>query len=204
MDMDKIMELETLAAWISTVREQVAALSNELDALAKKVDAKTRQVDSPRQHAERLLRAQIMTPHELAAELGQPLTAVQAMIRELKDRVYNVGTHRYPRLTWVVGDNASIEELCTAVELLVRERPVTREELRAATGARDNRIGGALRRIQRNGVRVENLGTEIRARWFAMPTQTNGTSADRRRAITSEGYTSSAEQEHDGPGTEPG
>lgn len=65
-----------------------------------------------------------------------------------------------------VGDDAPPEVLFRQVERLLRERPHTEEELVEATGARRNRVRGALVHFNRFGPEVRNIGKNRRAQWW--------------------------------------
>lgn len=122
------------------------------------------------EQAELALRVSPRSIVELADAIGRAVGPVAAALRDLKTsgKVYNVGTEERPRWTWVVGDHSTPDELHAAVERLISERPMTHEEIVAATGARANRINGVLVRL-RDAKRVYNLGTANRARWFLLP-----------------------------------
>lgn len=121
------------------------------------------------QRIEGVLRHRIASVQEIAAELGSPVVRVVAIVRSLGRRVYNVGTEDRPRWTLVVGDETTNEDLAAALERLLRERPFYRDELREALGARDNRIGGAFNRLQRNRIKIMNIGTNAKARYLIAP-----------------------------------
>ncbi len=67
-----------------------------------------------------------------------------------------------------VGDEGSTPELMEAIRALITERPLTFQEIIEATGARDNRIKGAITALQRHGARVLDIAPEgtRRAVWF--------------------------------------
>jgi hypothetical protein len=66
----------------------------------------------------------------------------------------------------IVGDDGPTAELMETVKKLITERPMTFQDLLRETGARDNRIKGVLMRLQREGAKVVNLGTNSKALWF--------------------------------------
>lgn len=68
------------------------------------------------------------------------------------------------------GDEGSTEELMSVIKQLLQGRALTFQEL-LETGARPNRIKSVIMRLQREGVRVVNLGSRYRALWF-IPTET--------------------------------
>jgi hypothetical protein len=67
---------------------------------------------------------------------------------------------------YFVGDNGPTEELMLTVSAMLQERPWTFRDILEQTGARDNRIKGVIMRLQREGVKVVNLGEENKALWF--------------------------------------
>lgn len=98
--------------------------------------------------------------HELeeqAAELVRRLHAVRAT-RDLKPARAST--------EYFVGDEGPTPDLMATVQRMITARPMTFQEIKGETGARDNRIKGVLMRLQREGVRVVNMGTELRALWF--------------------------------------
>ncbi len=103
------------------------------------------------------LREQAMSLDAQAAELARKLRQVRGT-RDLRAK----GT------TWSqVGDNGPTGELLEVVQRMITEHPMTFQELLDRTGARANRIKGVIMRLQRNGVKVVNMGTETKALWFA-------------------------------------
>ena len=66
----------------------------------------------------------------------------------------------------LIGDEMPTPALMALVQTLITEKPLTFQELLEATGARDNRVKGVLMRLQREGVKVVNLGSQTKARWF--------------------------------------
>lgn len=74
-----------------------------------------------------------------------------------------------PALACWVGDEGSTATLNAAVERLLRERPLSRAELVAMTGARTNRVAGAIVHLQRHGAPIVNLGTPRLGRWYIVP-----------------------------------
>ncbi len=118
---------------------------------------------------EALLRQFPMTLSELAAELGAPAGQVNTVLRRLKQKtqVWNVGEEDRPRWRWVIGDDCSFPELCEEVHRLLRERPMSHVDLKAATGANPNRLKGAVTQLVRNGVDVRNVsGDPRKALWY--------------------------------------
>lgn len=110
-----------------------------------------------------------MSLPELCEELGAPAGKVNAVLSGLKraGTVWNAGTEDRPRWRWVVGDAVTFPELVDEVHHLLAQRPMSHADLRAATGANPNRLKGAVTQLQRNGLRVLNLGEARRALWYA-------------------------------------
>lgn len=67
---------------------------------------------------------------------------------------------------YFIGDDGPTEQLMAVVQQLLTEHPMTFQDLLATTGARDNRVKGVIMRLQREGVRVINIGLPMRAVWF--------------------------------------
>lgn len=70
-----------------------------------------------------------------------------------------------PDSPYYVGDDGPTDELLEAVRACITDRERSFGELVELTGARPNRIKGALVRLQRDEARVVNLGTETKALW---------------------------------------
>lgn len=69
---------------------------------------------------------------------------------------------------YFVGDDGTTPELMEAIRHLITERPLTFQDLLEATGARDNRVKGAITALQREGHRVLDVAPPgvRRALWF--------------------------------------
>lgn len=67
-----------------------------------------------------------------------------------------------------VGDEGSTAELMEAIRALITERPLMFQDILEATGARDNRVKGAITALQREGHRVMDIAPEgtRKALWF--------------------------------------
>lgn len=67
-----------------------------------------------------------------------------------------------------VGDEGPTSELMQAIYRLLIDRPYTFQDILEATGARDNRVKGAITALQREGVRVVDIAPEgtRKALWF--------------------------------------
>lgn len=126
----------------------------------------------PATELQRLLRAAPMSVADAALALGIPVAHAAQAMRSLRrgNHVVNVGSTDEPRWSWVLGDECSTTDLTAKVEQLIRLRPMTLAELQAATGARRNRISGAIVLLRRHGVQVVNRGNGWRAVW-AIPAQ---------------------------------
>jgi glutaredoxin 2 len=98
-----------------------------------------------------------LTLEEQNRELAARLRSVKGTRRDL--RAPSAGEYH-------VGDEGPTPELMQVVQRMLTERAMTFQELLDATGARANRIKGVIMRLQRDGVRVVNLGTEAKALWF--------------------------------------
>lgn len=181
-------ELENAAAALSTVLERLGVslprgTQNDLQKAARAATIAAAAPPRPQEpplaaRVEAALRSGVHALDELAGEVRAPTGRVAAELKKHKQagRVYNLGTEDRPRWTWVVGDDASPDELAEAVLRILRTTPMYRAELLAATGARDNRVGGAMRKIQREGLGVvvdvspqSGDPQKHRARWFVLP-----------------------------------
>ena len=100
----------------------------------------------------------------LSAEMQKATAEIAATAEELSRRLRHVKATR--ELSTPIGDDTTTAVISSAVERLLRERPMLFRDLLEATGARDNRIKGVIMRLQREGVDVVNLGNEQRALWF--------------------------------------
>lgn len=175
---------EHIEATLSVLREQVSELERKIDARGtgdhrEEAAAALARVELEKRaplpaRIEVALRARSQSIADLARELGDPVGRVAAAVRTLGRKVHNVGSSDAPRWTWVAGDEIATSELYALVERLLREQPMYTHEIVAATGARQNRINGVLVRLQRDRRGVVNLGSRVKARWFAIPpTRTN-------------------------------
>jgi len=70
-----------------------------------------------------------------------------------------------PAPGFFVGDAGPTQELMQVVLNLVSTRPFALQELVRTTGARRNRISGAIARMQRAGAPIVNVGNGRIARW---------------------------------------
>jgi hypothetical protein len=115
-----------------------------------------------------------MPTDQLARVLGASpeLTASAIEVLRGAGRATNIGSVAEPRWCRVPGDGASTAEINDHVRRILMDRPMTWLEIAAATGARQGRISGAIVRLQGNpALRVVNLGTRARARWFIVPAE---------------------------------
>jgi hypothetical protein len=117
---------------------------------------------------EGVLRERVASPQEIADATGAPMVKITSELSRAR-LAHNIGTTSSPRYTWAVGDDAPVDVLAGAVERALRERPMTRAEIRDVTGARDNRVGGAIRNVSRRARLVMLGGEGDRARYFVMP-----------------------------------
>lgn len=99
---------------------------------------------------EAVLRSNTATPAALASSLGVPGHKISAALRQLGDKVVDVGAIGSPMLSWVIGDEAPASELFPLVQRLLRVRPMTFAEIIRFTGAREKRCSGAIVHIQRD------------------------------------------------------
>lgn len=123
------------------------------------------------QRVESMLRAHPRSLEELTRELKEPAGRISNAMRTMRKRLYNVGTEDAPVWFYIVGDEASAEQINAAVRSLVTFRPMRFPELLAATGARQGRVSGAIVAMQRDPKsRIANVDQNpLRARWFIVP-----------------------------------
>lgn len=101
---------------------------------------------------------------EEARELERKVRLARGTRQEIRRVPAPVPAPRASR--YFVGDNGPTEQLMQVVSEMLQERPWTFRDILDQTGARDNRIKGVIMRLQRDGVKVANLGEENKALWF--------------------------------------
>lgn len=164
---------EDLDAALSAAERALAELRAKV-ALAKGSRNVTAQADAAveltlAERITQLLQRRVMSPDELASELGAQPEQLTIALRTIRKRLHNVGGET-PRWFCELGDDATTEAINAAVEALIAERPMTSAELVAATGARGSRVSGAIVKLQRDASRsIINLGDANRGRWFLVP-----------------------------------
>lgn len=168
---------------LAELQRQAADLQRQADALVSnmKLARGTRDITQPAADAvagrpslaDRMSALLREAPHslpELALALDTSAGKAKATLEAARDNVVNVGTAESPRWFWKVGDGAPAPVLVAAVEALIRDRPATWQELIVLTGARGNRISGAISTLHKSGrVELLNLGAGNKARWFIIP-----------------------------------
>lgn len=110
------------------------------------------------------------TTHTPKVDLVEQARQLRLQAEELEKQArtrFAKGTRDIP-VTEVplIGDEMPTPALMALVQTLITEKPHTFQELLEATGARDNRIKGVLMRLQREGAKLVNLGTQTKALWF--------------------------------------
>lgn len=141
-------------------REAQASVHDQLDTLQEKI----KRALLLRSHSPKQLMKVIKAKRE---ELEKALT-VLAGARQ----IFNVGFAESPLWVWRIGDKTSTPELGRMVQLLISERPMTRQQLVDVTGANVKRIDGVLVEIRRGplGQRVANLTPSTHATtYFLFP-----------------------------------
>lgn len=101
-----------------------------------------------------------------AEELEKKLASAKGSRDVVKRPVITHVVPRNGQNGYYVGDEGPTDELVEVIYRMLCERPCTFRDILAETGARDNRIKGAITRLQREGARVVNLGNEYKALWF--------------------------------------
>lgn len=74
-----------------------------------------------------------------------------------------------PRSHYWIGDETSTDELKATILRVIQHDPTGTpfQQIIAMTGARGNRVSGAIVKLQRDGHRIKNLGDQRTARWWA-------------------------------------
>lgn len=124
------------------------------------------------QRIEAILRDKPHSLDELTRELKEPAGRISSVMKTMRKRLYNVGTEDAPVWFYIVGDEASAEQINNAVRALISFRPMRFPELLTATGARQGRVSGAIVAMQRDPKsRIANVDPDRpqRARWFIVP-----------------------------------
>lgn len=160
-----------LAATIEDTRKQIVATGTRdvTEDAARAIGTPAPPADprpqSPAARLEIALRHGPVTLERLTEAV--PRAKMMPLLRQWQreGRVCNLGTDLQPRLMWVVGDDSQPHELQAAIERLLRDRPMTFQQLIEATGARRARVSGCIVQLQRTGAKIVNLGTPTRAIW---------------------------------------
>lgn len=130
---------------------------------------------APQELADRLAEILKVSPQDVASAIrstNAPAARVKACMDLMRAgrKIHNIGSEVEPRWQHVIGDQGTPEELRACVQRLITLRPMTHRELVTFTGARENRISGALADLREApGTRVCNLGDSVRARWLMLP-----------------------------------
>lgn len=119
-----------------------------------------------------LLRNEAMGIADLAAKVSAPAGRVSEVVARLRaaKRLHNIGSDVEPLWQCTLGDNGPVAELKDTIYRLISHRPFTFRELVVVTGARDNRVSGALTKLKEDPeLNVVNLGDGFRGRRLALP-----------------------------------
>lgn len=169
---DPEQDAELLAATLAVVVEQAQDLLRRLARGTREIPVQAPSAQPAaltlRERICHALQKESLSIRDLAKELGEPLAAVSAEVKRLRQgrQVHNVGSEDYPVWNFKIGDGTTSNELRKHIERLISERPMTTAELADATGARIGRVGGQLGEIQYSGKQVVDLGTPLARRWF--------------------------------------
>lgn len=117
---------------------------------------------------EELLAHRPLAQADVAGELREPAGRIGEVFAELRPRLKNVGTEDRPAWWLPPGPDAPTGVLNEAVVTLMAYKPVTFRELVALTGAKTDRVAGALG-IAVKTRKVVNASTGDEARWFLLP-----------------------------------
>lgn len=105
--------------------------------------------------------------HTVRKDLVEQARQLRLQAEELEKQArFARGTSDVTAEVALIGDEMPTGALLALVQTLITDKPLTFQELLEATGARDNRVKGVLMRLQREGVKVVNLGSQTKARWF--------------------------------------
>lgn len=164
-------ELARTRAEIADTRARVSRLGRGTGDVTEAARAAVAVVTDPRERTRQALRDRVATVEHVASALEVTEPQARALVAELGDEVYNLATDAAPRWVLQIGDETDTETLCEAVRRVLRERPLEQREIIAATGARRNRVSGAIVKLQAQSEPIWNLGEKNKARWFyaAMP-----------------------------------
>jgi|SRR6185312_5207663 len=174
IEMPSLADLERrLKEQAAAVKEQVAAVKDleEKLRLARGTHNKLRApAQDLRGRIEELLSQRPRSQDEVATELSEPAGRVSEVFKELKPRLKNLGTEDRPAWWLVPGNSVSTAELNEAVLALMSYRPVSFKELTDYTGAKSDRVAGAVGiAVKTRSVVNMNEGTPLPARWILVP-----------------------------------
>ena len=176
---------EVIEALRSEFRAETEAIRAELQAVRVELQSlRTRTVDkrsrSTPAYAPQTLTQRILSAvRDRALETAELLGKLDTSPEKLKDAlaelvgagsIVNIGTEVHPQCFVRVGDETPMADLIAAVRYLITERPHTKAELEAFTGARSTRVHGAIVELKdRKGLPVVNVGSGKFAKWYIMP-----------------------------------
>jgi hypothetical protein len=121
------------------------------------------------------LRDEPMNAMALAAKLGVPVGRITPILTVLKDalKIHNIGSEVDPAWQHVIGDaDGNSPEVRALVRKLIERRPFTHRELVVVTGARENKVSGAIADLREDKalrMRIVNLGSKTIGKWFILP-----------------------------------
>lgn len=178
--------VEHLQAVLATIQEQADDLINKLrfargsKDVTQQATVAVKQVKNQQTQEEQqeslesrirlALQRESLSIKQLVKAVGAEPSVIERTLRKLQQTklAYNVGSAQYPVWTWRIGDSSTHADLVATLVRLISERPMTTRELIDATGARFQRVSGALVTILRgqDKDKVLNLGTQKTGRWF--------------------------------------
>ena len=122
---------------------------------------------------------------ESLAEQTKRLEESLRLARGTGDHTAKAIAARGAKGSFNIGDNTDTPTLIATVERAITGYARTLRELVELTGARRNRISGALVKIQvAHPTSVQNVGNDARALWYIAPKRPNGVYSSRRRRST--------------------
>lgn len=145
-----------------TVKQTVTVLDTAITELADRISRQAEQLDRAAKRVAEL--EQVVARTARVARGTTPPAPVEAAPARARR-----ATVAPPPSPHHVGDDTPTPVLNAAVEALLRERPLERRELVQLTGARTNRVAGAIVHLQRHGVPIVRDRAGKRSRWYILP-----------------------------------
>lgn len=167
-----LADLENKLKELTAAAKEQAAATKELQEKLRIARGTHNKIKIPAQdlrtRVEEMLSSRPRSQDELAAELSEPVGRIGEVVKEIRPRLKNVGSEDRPAWWLVPGNSAPTAQLNAAVLALMAFRPISYKELVDYTGAKPDRVAGAI------GIAVKTkpvleLGTPVSRRWFLVP-----------------------------------